>query len=162
MTTPNSELMSIYGTTKEAGDIATAARIAAAVLGLSLMKGDQMHVVNEKLKHEQETNNTRAQEAAKMQGVVDSLKMAEAAGVMMAKVGIASFIGRNAGKVVGALTPGWKSKALVTGGTLGAGMAGYKGLSGLRDYANKPKGNQTWGAKRPLSQGVSEWGYPVY
>lgn len=162
MTAPNAELMSIYGTTKEAGDIATAARIAAAVLGLSLIKGDQVHVANKELEHTQEVNNTRAQESAKMQGVVDSLKMAEAAGSMMAKVGIASLIGKASGKVVGALTPGWKSKALAAGGTLAAGAAGYKGLSSLRDYANKPKGNQTWGSKRPLSQGVSEWGYPVY
>lgn len=162
MSAPNSELMAIYGTTKEAGDIATAARIAAAVLGLSLMRGDLDHVATKRMKHKEDTNAARAREAAKMQGAVDSLKMAEAAGTMMAKVGIASLIGKASGKVVGALTPGWKTKALATGGTLGAGIAGYKGLSAMRDYANKPKGDQTWGSKRPLAQGVSEWGYPVY
>lgn len=39
-----------------------------------------------------------------------------------------------------AVTPGWKTKALLGAGALGVGYAGYKGLQTARDYMMMPTG----------------------
>ncbi len=175
MTDPDAELMEIYGTTKEANEVALAARIAAAVLGLGLMAADKKHVEEQKAEAELLNEIARHQEAEKMESMIDAMKMAEASGATMAragmdKVAIGAFIGKalgsaakasQTGPTLGTVAMGAAKKVAPTAAVLGTGYLGYKGLSAARDYANTPKGNQTWGTKRPLRHNVSEWGYPT-
>ena len=186
MSEPNAELSRIYGNSKEAS-AELAARIAKAMLGFSVMRGDQSHVEGA---HDQEALDeeiARAVEAERMSSMINAMKTAQVIGKFMARAEELpslekdAFIGKlltetlplAAGKVVGkipgaqavsrglgTLKPGWKGKALATGGALGLTYGGYKGLSAARDYANKEPSNQAWGKNRPLTHNVSEWGYP--
>jgi hypothetical protein len=180
----DAELSKIYGTTKEANEVALAARIAAAVLSLGLAAADKKHVENKSEEREHEHEESRDHEAHKMEAMIEALKSASVSGQILAravpageldKVAFGAFMGNlatGAGKLmgavpggkalVGALTPSWKTKALATAGTLGAGYLGYKGVSALRDYANNPHGEETWGSKRPLQHNVNEFGVPSY
>lgn len=179
MSPPDLELLRVYGTTKEANEMALAARIATAVLSLGLMAADKKHVEHQAEKTEHEQEDKRGNEAENMEATLDALKSASVAGQILAravpvseldKLAFGAFMGalaNGASKVmggakglVGALTPGWKTKALGIAGIAGAGYAGYKGLSALRDYASRPVGSEEWGAKRPLFHNVNEWGSP--
>lgn len=58
---------------------------------------------------------------------------------------------------------GWKGKALLGGGALGAGYAGLKGLQTAKQYMMTPtSGGQRWGTGQQLRSGVNQWGQPVY
>lgn len=61
---------------------------------------------------------------------------------------------------------GWKTKALLGAGALGAGYAGYKGLQTARDYMMTPTmtGGAWGGYGGPMPQEVSPYGYvqPAY
>lgn len=187
MPSPDTQLCQIYGTTKEATDMATAARIAAAVLSLGLASSDSSHVEEERERQQQEIDERRALEAERMSAMIGAMKSASVAGQILAravpasefeKAAFGAFMGKAVGAlaggagrlvgavpggkaVVGALTPGWKTKALAIGGTAATGYAGYKGLSALRDYASSaPGGDELWGAKRPIKHNINEWGYP--
>lgn len=169
MSAPDSQLTQIYGTTKTAGDMALAARIAASILGLGLMNSDRGLVEREEQEREEELQARRDGEAQRMGPTIEALKSASAAGQILARAVPAHELEKaavgeelmSAGKsVLKALQPGWKTKALAIGGTAAAGLAGYKGLSALRNYANTEHGDQLWGAKRPLMHNINEWGYP--
>ena len=86
MNAPDPELVEIYGTTKEAGaaDVALAARIAAAILGLGLMESDREHVADQKEEAAQLNEIARYEEAKKMHAMISAMKMAKSAGVTMA------------------------------------------------------------------------------
>lgn len=164
--------------------MALAARIAAAVLSLGMMAGDKRHVERQAEKTEREQENRREDNAENMEATLDALKSASISGQTLAravpvselnKLAFGAFMGAMgtlAGKavgampgakgLVGALTPGWKTKALGLAGIAGVGYAGYKGLSALRDYASKPVGGEEWGSKRPLMHNVNEWGQPSF
>ena len=180
--TPDAQLVERYGTTKEAS-FALATRIAAAVLGASYLESDRQHVEEQREGHELEDREIRQQEAGKMDATISAMKMAEASGAVMARMEKQAFgavlgkaltqtlptaAGKVVGKVPGArkafetVKPSLKTKALAAGGALATSYAGYKGLSALRDYADKPPTTQTWGSKRPLQHNVSSWGYPMY
>lgn len=173
MSSPDPELMEIYGTVKEASNSMTlAARIAAAVLGLGLMEADRKHVDNQREEAQRLNDIARHQEAQKMESMIDAMKMAEAAGATMAtmdKQAFGSFIGKGlqnvakankAGPSLGSLAMGAAKKVAPTAAVLGAGYGAYKGVSAVRDYANDPKNTPTWGTKRDLKHNVNEYGQP--
>lgn len=163
MSQPDPELLRLYGTVKEAGDLSTAVRIATAILGLGLMSHDQDHVEDQKREQVQEHTETREDEAARMQSMESAMKTASVIGQRLARV--APPLQKQAfgalGRIGKALTPGWKTKALGLGAVGAAGYVGYKGMSALRDYADEERGDQRWGAKRPLKQNVNEFGTSV-
>jgi len=57
---------------------------------------------------------------------------------------------------------GWKTKATLGAGALGAGYVGYKGLQTARDFAMQPRGGQRWGnyGAKPLHR-VNSYGVAV-
>jgi hypothetical protein len=169
MSAPDTQLTKIYGTTKEAGDMALAARIAASVLGWGLMSASGHQADEEEQERAEELRARRDGEAQLMGPTIEAMKSASAAGRILARSVPASELEKmalgegllGAGKAVAkALQPGWKTKALAIGGTAAAGLAGYKGLAALRDYANTEQGDHRWGSLRPLQHNINEWGYP--
>ena len=167
MSAHDSQLARIYGTTKQAGDMALAARIAASILGLGLMSADRKQQAQEEEGREEELQARRDGEAQRMSQTTDALKSASVAGQILARAVPAAELEKAGGgfgdtgkAVLKALQPGWKTKALAIGGTAATGLVGYKGLSALRNYANTEHGEQQWGAKRPLRHNINEWGQP--
>jgi hypothetical protein len=173
MRAPDAELLEIYGTVKEADATVLAARIAAAVLGLGLMEADREHVEEQREEAAMLNDLARYQEAKKMRAMVSAMEMAKSAGVTMAsmhKEAFGAFVGKGlqnvakankSGPSLGSAAVGVVKKVAPTVAVLGAGLAGYKGLSALRDYANTPKSSGTWGTKRSLRHNVNEYGQPA-
>lgn len=172
MRTPDPQLMEIYGTDKLASktnsrDMVLAAQVAAAILGMSLMNADRSHVANQELEAQRLNDVARGDEARRMEAMVNAMKMAKSAGAAMASMNKEAFGGTLASKLIpavkGALTPGWKAKTLATAGTLGAGYAGYKGLSAIRDRATArtaPGAPTQFGSRTRLAHNVNEFGQP--
>jgi len=159
---PRSELLERYGTgelTKE-GSFPLAAKLALAILGIKAIEWDRESALAEQAA---EAESARAQEAATMAPIHDSLKygsaeeLAKSAGRMMAKQAIgAPVFGALASAAKKTLTnPKVLGTAAVAGGTYGA----YKGMSALRDYRSGPQAPQRWGTGNRLRVGVSEYGY---
>ena len=107
---------------------------------------------------------------AKAPGVVGKLKGApravgpKAAGLPGTQgVAQAAQASRGPGVLAGAkkaVTPGWKSKALVGGAALGAAYTGYKGLQTARDYMMQPTyASNNWGGTGTLRGPVNQYGY---
>ena len=165
--------MEIYGTVKEANSMTLAARIAAAVLGMGLMEADRKHVDDQREEAKLLNDIARHQEAKKMESMIDAMKTAKVAGATMAsmdKQAFGAFVGKGlqnvakankTGPSLGSLAMGAAKKVAPTAAVLGAGYGAYKGLSAVRDYANKPKNTQTWGTKRDLAHNVNQYGQPV-
>lgn len=161
-----------------------AARIAAAVLSMGLASSDKERRSEDKEERDKKTDERRQQEAARMQAAIVALKTAgDQSGRILARgvektaafqaglsMGAATPLATQAGRLVGkipgakalnnAVTPGWKAKAVGVAATGAAGLAGYKGLSALRNYASTEPGDMNWGAKRNLKHNVNEYGYP--
>ena len=59
-----------------------------------------------------------------------------------------------------AVTPGWKTKALVGGAALGTAYTGAKGMQAARDYMMQPTyASNNWGGTGMLRGPVNEYGY---
>lgn len=151
-----------------------AARIAAAVLSMGLASSDKERRSEDKEERDKKTDEKRQQEADRMRAAIEALKTAgDQSGRILARgiekaaaTPLATQAGRLVGKIPGmkalnnAVTPGWKTKAVGVAATGAAGLAGYKGLSALRNYASTEPGDMSWGAKRNLKHNVNEYGYP--
>lgn len=173
------KLASKYGT----GEIAKEAtlplqHIAQALVNLGLLLADKANH-EQSMEHAEEGNLVqRAEEAEDMASTEAGLrKKASAelaairAGAGLAKIafgtpllgGLADAAKGAVGAVGKALSPGWKAKALIGAGTIGAGVAAYKGMQGARNYMSEPGHEaQHWGSNRPVMHNVSEYGAPVF
>lgn len=58
---------------------------------------------------------------------------------------------------------GWKGKALMGAGILGAAGTGLYGMSAAKQYMTQPSmGGRRWGTGAPLKTRVNQWGQPVF
>lgn len=155
-------------------------QIAKALVSLGLIVADhahQEHAVHDAEEHQQAERDLSAEE---MRSTIDNLKPKQAcaemlaiqSGRLMAKTAMgvpwasmgaaAKNIGGAVSSAAKAITPGWKTKAVMGAGILGAGYAGYKGMQAAKDYMSTPvHDTQRWGSSRPAMNNVSEYGYPT-
>jgi hypothetical protein len=114
-------------------------------------------------------NTARFQQAAAKQGVTAPRMPGQggpyrtpapraAAGAAAATAPAAAAPGKT---LMQRLKPGWKTKATLAAGTLGAGYAGYKGLQAAKDYMMAPTyTSQAWGGYGMSPQGdLNQFGY---
>lgn len=153
-------------------------QIAKVLVNLGLLvadKASQEHAVEHATEHEAEA---RELEAERMGPTIEHLhpKTAEMAAIhsgrLLAKTAMGvpwASMGAAAKGAVGALggaakaiSPGWKTKALLGAGTLAAGAGAFKGMQAVRnELSTPPHDTQRWGSNRPAMSNVSEYGYPT-
>jgi len=94
-------------------------------------------------------------------------KGASVAGTMAGKIlakqaGIGSAILGGTKALGNAIKPGWKTKALIGAGALGAGYMATKGLRAANNFMQTPAGTQELGGHNAaLPTGVSQFGVPT-
>jgi hypothetical protein len=92
---------------------------------------------------------------ASVAGVAAGRILAKQAGIGGAVMGGVKALGN-------AIKPGWKTKALVGAGALGAGYLATKGLRAANNFMQAPSGVQEWGGHNAaLPTGVSQFGVPT-
>jgi hypothetical protein len=86
-----------------------------------------------------------------------------AAGKILAKqAGIGGAVLGGVKALGNAVKPGWKTKALLGAGALGAGYAATKGLRAANNFMQAPSGPREWGGHNAaLPTGVSQFGVPT-
>jgi hypothetical protein len=166
---------------KEAGaeeELPIAARVAAAILGFAALNAISKGVHKDREEQDLVAEAERELEADRMSAVINSLKkqssvhIAIDAGRYMASLeknafgapllAMASKAKGAIGSALKGLKPGWKAKAAIGAGTLGAGVLAYKGLKATAGHITSPsQGYGQWGTTGPAYQNVSEYGYPT-
>lgn len=180
MTEPNQTLLKLYGNEHlvktGSNELPVAARIGAAVLGLSLLLHDKSNRDEKAREAEMMNEIARLQEAERMRATLEALRKHGS----LEKRAIGAFVGRavggaakmfkgapatqrllQAGGTAVKKKPliGWKGKALMGGTALGAGYLGLKGMQTARDVLTQ-RPQMGYGAQRtPLRHNVSRWGY---
>lgn len=166
MQTPDPELLLIYGNTKlaEEGDAALAARIAALVLSLGLVKADQTHVKHKREQKEQEDSNDREMEAERMQSTIEAMKHASVAGQLIARNTSVDDLSKLAfGAAFGSLAGSPVVKGLAAaGGALGKAVAKVPGAinTGVKSVGSAL--TPGWKTKALATGGVLGAGYLGY
>lgn len=178
---PNEKLAQQYGTAeivKEGG--VPLLQIAKALVSLGLIVADHANQEHAVEHADEEQALERDLEAQRMAPTLEGLKAKQASaelaairsGRLMAKTAMGvpwATMGATAKGAMGALgnaakaiTPGWKTKALLGAGTLAAGAGAYKGMQAVRNELSTPvHETQRWGSNRPVMNNVSEFGYPT-
>ncbi len=178
--TPDIDLMRAYDTQslfeKKGAELPPAATIAAALLGYALLRHQSSDAEKDRQRAALENEFQRQLAIQEMrvaagynpnEGMTRLASLAQESGIDLSDLEKEAGIGGVLGGALKAVTsigsklkPGWKTKATLGLGALGAGAALYKGTKGAINYLNREGAPPRYGGGPKLEYGVNEYDQP--